>query len=92
MFLAPVGGRYGFFGPTVDDPREGDPYLLYNAGLSDPDTGAKFTVRRYTVEASESERTGTRIVLAGIEPADEAIMLSGAAGVRAVAAFLGWVA
>ena len=91
MFVAPVGPRRAHFRPVGESPEEGKSYLLYNAGIADPDTSAPYTVRTFTIEPSDSERTGTRIVLRPVVPSQVAIVVPGSSVVKAVAELVGWL-
>lgn len=87
MFVAPLGGgAYGIFRSCPDKPEEGKPYLLFNAGMSDPQTGAPFTVRTFSCEVRESGEG--QIVLRSLQEGQEPMVLPGAAVVRSVASFV----
>ncbi|MES2641348.1 MAG: hypothetical protein V4850_17790 [Myxococcota bacterium] len=91
MFVAPVAGKYALFQPSAEEPAEGGSYLLYNAGIADPDTDAPFTVRTFTVEPPTPERSQARIVLKGLREGDVPIVIPGSGVVKVVASFAGWV-
>ena len=108
MFVAQVVGRsmepdipdgsWCLFRSPVEGTRQGKTVLVELRGDPDPDTGERYTVKRYTSEKADGDADGdwrhTRIVLKPTNPEYEPIILSAQKddALRVIAEFLEVVA
>lgn len=87
-----LDGHYAVFAKYVGGSREGKVVLAQSDGLGDPETGASYTVKRYTatrVQTGDETTERTKITLQSDNPAVPDIELSPDDEVRVIAVFDG---